>query len=313
MSSIVVVALGGNALGNAPEEQISRIKEVAPHIIGLISKGYKVIITHGNGPQVGMINLAFDESSKTNNKIPGIGFPECAAMSQGYIGYHLQSGIQDEIDRKGISFKAVTVITRMEVDVNDPAFVNPVKPIGGYYTKEQIEKIAQKDSSFTYMEDAGRGYRRSIASPYPINIIEKDSILSLLKNEFVVIACGGGGIPVVKLDNGTYKGVNAVIDKDLASSKLAGIINADYLLILTAVDAVSLNWGKSDQKEIKRMSSDEAERYCKEGHFADGSMLPKVRAAIEFVRGDSKRKSIICSLEKADLALKGQSGTEIYM
>lgn len=312
MSHRAVVALGGNALGNTPEEQIAKVKEAAPHIVELISQGYEVVVTHGNGPQVGMINLAFDEVSKTNDKIPNMGFPECAAMSQGYIGYHLQSGIQDELSRKGLSLIAATVITRMEVDARDPAFTNPVKPIGGYYTKEEVEKIAKKDSSFTYMEDSGRGYRRTIASPYPINIIERDSILSLLKNEFVVVACGGGGVPVVKMDNGSYKGVSAVIDKDLASSKLAEIIDADYLLVLTAVDGVFLNFGGPEQEEIRTMSSDEAKRYCKEGHFADGSMLPKVRAAIEFVRKNLKRKAIICSLEKVDLAIKGQSGTQIY-
>lgn len=207
--------------------------------------------------------------------------------------------------------KVVAVLTQVEVNKDDPAFLNPTKPIGAHYTKEEIERLADRDPSISYIEDAGRGYRITVPSPHPMDIVEKDSISDLVKDKFIVISCGGGGIPVIRSDEGGYTGVNAVIDKDFASARLAKIINADCLLILTAVDRVFLNFNKENQMEIEKMTVNEAEKYCDEGQFSPGSMLPKVRACIDFVKDGKNRKAIICSPEKAELAVKGASGTQI--
>lgn len=306
----IVIALGGNALGDTPEEQQKRIDDAAEALVGLISQGYEIIVSHGNGPQVGMINLAFSMSSSDNEKIPPMPLAECTAMSQGYIGYHLQKGIQKELTREGMPWHVATMVTQVEVDENDEAFKNPTKPIGIYYTEDEAKKLMAENPEKVYIEDAGRGYRRVVASPLPKNIVEKDSILNLLDNEFVVIACGGGGIPVIKTQNG-YKGVDAVIDKDFASALLAESVDAKYLFILTAVDRVSLNYGKPDEKVLEKMSVKEAEQYCNEGHFAPGSMLPKVKAGIKFAKSKKGRQAVIASLEKAPLAIRGLSGTII--
>ncbi len=313
MASRIVIALGGNALGNTPEEQQMKIDSVAESLVGLIAQGYEIIISHGNGPQVGTINLAFSEGNERNDKIPFMPMPECTAMSQGYIGYHLQKGILKELRRRGMPWHVSTMVTQIEVDPEDSAFNNPTKPIGAYYTKEQAESIMKEYPGKIFKEDAGRGYRQMVASPKPIDIVEKDSILNLLDNEFIVIACGGGGIPVIKKGDGIYEGVDAVIDKDFASSKLAEMIDAEYFFILTAVEKVSVNWGKPDQKDIDKMTVAEAEKYCEEGHFAPGSMLPKVIAAINFAKSKKGRKAVIASLEKAPLAIQGLSGTEISL
>lgn len=304
----IVIALGGNALGDTPEEQQKRIDDAAEALVGLISQGYEIIVSHGNGPQVGMINLAFSMSSSDNEKIPPMPLAECTAMSQGYIGYHLQKGIQKELTREGMPWHVATMVTQVEVDENDEAFKNPTKPIGIYYTEDEAKKLMAENPEKVYIEDAGRGYRRVVASPLPKNIVEKDSILNLLDNEFVVIACGGGGIPVIKTQDG-YKGVDAVIDKDFASALLAESVDAKYLFILTAVDRVSLNYGKPDEKVLEKMSVKEAEQYCNEGHFAPGSMLPKVKAGIKFAKSKKGRRAVIASLEKAPLAIRGLSGT----
>lgn len=306
----IVIALGGNALGDTPEEQQKRIDDAAEALVGLISQGYEIIVSHGNGPQVGMINLAFSMSSSDNEKIPPMPLAECTAMSQGYIGYHLQKGIQKELTREGMPWHVATMVTQVEVDENDEAFKNPTKPIGIYYTEDEAKKLMAENPEKVYIEDAGRGYRRVVASPLPKNIVEKDSILNLLDNEFVVIACGGGGIPVIKTQDG-YKGVDAVIDKDFASALLAESVDAKYLFILTAVDRVSLNYGKPDEKVLEKMSVKEAEQYCNEGHFAPGSMLPKVKAGIKFAKSKKGRRAVIASLEKAPLAIRGLSGTII--
>lgn len=306
----IVIALGGNALGDTPEEQQKRIDDAAEALVGLISQGYEIIVSHGNGPQVGMINLAFSMSSSDNEKIPPMPLAECTAMSQGYIGYHLQKGIQKELTREGMPWHVATMVTQVEVDENDDAFKNPTKPIGIYYTEDEAKKLMAENPEKVYIEDAGRGYRRVVASPLPKNIVEKDSILNLLDNEFVVIACGGGGIPVIKTQDG-YKGVDAVIDKDFASALLAESVDAKYLFILTAVDRVSLNYGKPDEKVLEKMSVKEAEQYCNEGHFAPGSMLPKVKAGIKFAKSKKGRRAVIASLEKAPLAIRGLSGTII--
>ena len=306
----IVVALGGNALGNTPAEQQERVAEAAKALVGLIMQGNKIIVAHGNGPQVGMINLGLSHAA--NNKVikAEMPFPECGAMSQGYIGYHLQNAILRRMREEGVALNVATLVTQAEVESTDPAFQNPTKPIGSFYSEaEAKERMAVGDG--VYKEDAGRGWRKVVPSPLPVGIVEKDSILALLRQNFVVIACGGGGIPVVKNGDGDYKGVPAVIDKDFASECLAEITDADYLFILTAVDRVCINYNKPDQKELYEMTVEEAEKYAAEGQFAPGSMLPKVRAAVRFASSKPNRRAIICSLDKAPWAMFGKSGTVI--
>lgn len=307
-----VIALGGNALGKTPNEQKVKVKEAVKSLIELIKQGNEIIISHGNGPQVGMINLAFEEASKVNDKIVTFDLPECTAMSQGYIGFHLQNALQAEIYAQQKPWNVASVVTQIEVDKEDPAFSNPTKPIGGFYTKEEAEAMMAADPSLVMKEDAGRGYRRMVASPKPVRILERASIENMLDHQFIVVTCGGGGVPVVREDDGSYTGVSAVIDKDFASASLAEAVYADYLFILTAVDRVAINFGTAEQKDIPKMTIEEAEQYIEEGQFAPGSMLPKVQAAINFVKGDPERKAVIGSLEKAPLAIKGESGTIIY-
>ena len=311
MEPRIVVALGGNALGNTPEEQQQHIEKGAAALIDLISGGWEIIVTHGNGPQVGMTHLAFAEGAKQTARIAAMPLGECTAMSQGYIGYHLQAGLSRELRRRGMPWQVATVVTRVEVSREDPAFLRPAKPIGGFYTKEEAKELEEKDPSLHFKEDAGRGYRRVVASPAPQHIVELRSIRNLLDNEFVVIACGGGGIPVVKRGPGDYVGVEAVIDKDLAAEKLAEEIGANALFILTAVDRVCLHYGTPAEKQLAHLSVEEAQRYCDEGHFAPGSMLPKVQAAIAFAKSAPGRRAVIASLENAARALTGESGTVI--
>lgn len=300
--SRIVIALGGNALGNDAESQQQRIEEACPALVGLIERGYEIIITHGNGPQVGMIENAFGD------KMP---LPECTAMSQGYIGYHLQKGLLKELRRRGMPWQVATVVTQVEVSPDDPAFYNPSKPIGAFFTKAEAEAMMSKDNRLMMREDSGRGYRKCVASPKPVDIVEKKSILNLLDNEYIVIACGGGGVPVIRAEEGDYRGVDAVIDKDFAAAKLAELLGADYLFILTAVEYVSVNFGKEDEKQLKSIIADEAERLAKNGEFGAGSMLPKVEAAISFVRSGTGREAVIASLEMAPQAVDGRSGTII--
>ena len=312
MEPRIVIALGGNALGKTPTEQKQRIDEVAGALVGLIEKGYEIIVTHGNGPQVGMIQLAFNQSAEANTRVPLMPLAECTAMSEGYIGYHLQAGLLRELRRRGMPWEVATLITQVEVDANDPAFAAPTKPIGSFYTAEEVERLREKEPNTVFASDAGRGYRRMVASPKPRHIVELRSIKNLLDNEFVVIACGGGGIPVIRRGEGNFVGVDAVIDKDLAAEKLAEEVGADHLFILTAVDRVALHYGTPAEKALSSMSAEEARAYCKEGHFAPGSMLPKVEAAIAFAESAPGRRAIICSLENAPLAIDGASGTVIY-
>ena len=309
----IVIALGGNALGNTPAEQQKRIEDAMPSLIGLINQGHEIIISHGNGPQVGMINLAFDTSSAQNEKIAQMPLQECTAMSQGYIGYHLQKGIYRELRIRNMPWQVATLITQVLVDRNDPAFENPKKPIGAFYDEQTARDMMRSDPTLWMQEDAGRGWRRVVASPRPIDIIEKKSILNLLDNEYIVIAGGGGGIPVVMDDDGFLHGVSAVIDKDFASAKLAEVVGADYLFILTAVDHVFVNYGRSDQRALTEMSSGEAEKYLQEGQFGEGSMKPKVEAAIGFVRSGWGKRAVIGSLEKAPQAMRNESGTLITL
>ncbi len=303
----IVIALGGNALGNTPKEQLELITETAKPIADLIEAGNQVIIAHGNGPQVGMINLGMSTAANAGAIKSDMPFPECGAMSQGYIGYHLQNGIQNELSARKIAKNVATVVTQVLVDEKDPAFKNPTKPIGAFYTKEQADKIAE-EKGYIMVEDAGRGYRQVVPSPKPVDVVEKEVVKTLVDADNVVITVGGGGIPVIRKD-GKLVGVPAVIDKDFASAKIAELLNADMLVILTAVDRVAINFGKPNQQLIEKMTVAEAEKYCEEGHFAPGSMLPKVKAAISFA--EKGGEAVIASLEKAALAIKGESGTKI--
>ena len=281
MAERIVVALGGNALGKTPEQQLELVRNTARPIVDLVEKGYEVIIGHGNGPQVGMINLAMEFSANKGGGTPFMPFPECGAMTQGYIGYHLQQAIQ-----------------------------HPTKPVGSFYTKEEAEKIAE-EKGFIFVEDAGRGYRRVVPSPIPKRIVELNVVDQLVRAGDIVITVGGGGIPVVETEDG-LRGVAAVIDKDRASSLLAQDVRADRLIILTAVDAVCVNYNKPDQKELSSMTIAECEKYIAEGQFAPGSMLPKVESCMEFVKNnDHGGTALITSLARAADALEGKTGTVI--
>ena len=303
----IVIALGGNALGNTPAEQLELVRQTAKPIVDLIEEGNQVVIAHGNGPQVGMINLGMSTAAEAGAIKSDMPFPECGAMSQGYIGYHLQNSIANELAARGIQKTVGTLVTQVLVDEADPAFQKPSKPVGAFYDKETADKIAA-ERGYTMVEDAGRGWRQVVPSPKPVDVVEKDMVNTLVDSGYVVITVGGGGIPVVKKD-GRLVGTPAVIDKDFASAKLAELIDADMLVILTAVDRVAINWGKPDQKALAEMTVDEAEIYCGEGHFAPGSMLPKVQAAMSFAKAGGT--AIIASLENAAAALRGESGTRI--
>ncbi len=309
----VVVALGGNALGNTPKEQIEHVDAAAHALLGLIEQGNEIIITHGNGPQVGMIQNAFAAAHDAIGT-PEMDLPECGAMSQGYIGYHLQQAIGREMHRRYKRWHAATVVTQIEVDPEDPAFENPTKPIGPFLTEEAAKAAMAEDPSKTFVEDSGRGWRRVVASPEPKKIVEAESILNLLDNQFIVIACGGGGIPVVRdwSNKGVYQGVPAVIDKDMAGELLAEDCVAQVLFLLTAVEHVAVNWGTPEQRDLEDISADEAERLADEGQFGKGSMEPKVRAAIKFVRSGKDRVAVIGALEKASETMAGLSGTRIH-
>lgn len=309
MGKRLVIALGGNALGNNPEEQLQLVKETAKSVVDLVKDGNDVIIGHGNGPQVGMINLAMDFSANGGAGTPSMPFPECGAMSQGYIGYHLQQAIQEELKKAGIDKECASIVTQVVVDEKDPAFEKPSKPVGMFYSKEEAEKI-QKEKGFTFVEDAGRGYRRVVPSPKPQRIVELNVVNQLVGHGNVVITVGGGGIPVIETGEG-LKGVASVIDKDRSSAKLAMDLKADMLVILTAVDRVCINFNKPDQKSIAEMTVEDAKQYIEEGHFAPGSMLPKVEACLDFVENNPNGVALITSLEKAKEALHGETGTII--
>lgn len=309
MANKIVVALGGNALGKTPREQIALVKNTAKPIVDLIEHGNQVILAHGNGPQVGMINLAMDTASKTEAGTPEMPFPECGAMSQGYIGYHLQNAIREELLERGIDKPVATVITQVIVDKDDQAFDRPSKPIGAFYSKDEADGMI-RDKGFTMVEDAGRGYRRVVPSPLPVDVAEKETVKTLVDNGHVVITVGGGGIPVVR-EGHSLKGVAAVIDKDFASGKIAELLDADYLIILTAVEKVAIHFGKENEKWLDRLSLEEAQTYIDEGHFAPGSMLPKVKAAMMFAASKKGRRALITSLEKAEMGIEGKTGTII--
>ncbi|MCB2297491.1 carbamate kinase [Clostridium tagluense] len=308
MKKKIVIALGGNALGNNLEEQMVAVKSTAIAIVDLIEAGNEVVISHGNGPQVGMINIAMSELHKNNPKYSLCPMSVCVAMSQAYIGYDLQNALREELHSRNINKSVSTIITQVEVNPKDKAFENPTKPIGSFMTKEEAD-ISVK-SGKVVIEDAGRGYREVVASPKPVGIIEIETIKSLVEMGQVVIACGGGGIPVIKEGN-HLKGVNAVIDKDFASCTLAKELHADCLIILTAVEKVAINFGKPNEKWLHNITTSEIKQYAREGHFAPGSMLPKVEAAIDFASSKDGRYSLITLLEKAKDGIAGKTGTII--
>ena len=302
--SRIVIAFGGNALGNNPKEQQSLIKKAVKNIIPLIKEGHEIVIGHGNGPQVGIINLAFEDSYENEN-IPYMPFPECTAMSQGYIGYHIQKGLRDSLKDEGINRKIATIITQVTVDKNDSSFKNPTKPVGPFYTKRMAEKLMSQTGE-KYVEDAGRGYRKVVASPMPIDIIELDTIKDLLSANHIVIAGGGGGIPI--FNQNENKGANAVIDKDMLCSLMAQELKADMLIILTNVKQAELYYNTPNAKKIGNVKLSELKKYIEEGHFAKGSMLPKMVAASWFVENGGKC-AIITALDNLDNALKGIDAT----
>ena len=311
MGKRIVIALGGNALGNTPYEQLALVTETAKPIVDLIAQGNEVIIAHGNGPQVGMINLGMATAAEAKAIKSDMPFPECGAMSQGYIGYHLQNAIGNELASRGMAKDVATVVTQVLVDEADPAFQHPTKPVGAFYDKETADRIAA-EKGYTMVEDAGRGYRQVVPSPKPIDVIEKNTVKALVDNGTVVITVGGGGIPVVRRD-GKLVGTPAVIDKDFASAKLAELLDADMLVILTAVEKVAINFGKPDQKGLDTLTPDEARKYIDEKQFAPGSMLPKVQAAMSFAESKPGRVALITLLEKAAEGIEGKTGTRVQM
>lgn len=308
----LVIALGGNALQEAgkpatAQAQLEVVEKTSEYIADIVERGYEVIVAHGNGPQVGRIVIQNEVASASTPAMP---FDVCGAMSQGMIGYHIQQGLSKVLRHRGINKNVVTVVTQVVVDKDDPKFKAPSKPIGPFYTEEEAKAIAA-EKGYTMKEDAGRGWRRVVASPLPVEIVELDAVKTLNDAGFVVVTVGGGGIPVVRNEAGDLEGVAAVIDKDLASEKLARDMDADALVILTAVEKVSINFKKPDQKDLDRMSAAEAKQYIKEGHFAPGSMLPKIEAALNFVESKPGRIAIITSLDKAADAIEGRAGTTI--
>lgn len=311
----IVIALGGNALQANPKDisagaQMETIKGIAPLLVDLIEAGNEILFTHGNGPQVGQIVNAYELASTVEKQNPVMPFPECGAMSQGYIGFQLQQSIRNEMVRRGLKKTVATIITQTVVDKDDPAFQNPTKPIGSFYTMEQAKEL-EKTRGYSIRKDANRGYRRVVPSPKPVKIVEESVIKGLLSSGYLVIASGGGGIPVVEKKNGELESVSAVIDKDFAACKMAEVIDADVLMILTAVDNVAINFGKQDQKNLTKLTIGEAVNYINEGQFAAGSMLPKVEAAMSFVKIKPTKKAIIASLNNALGAVKGTAGTVI--
>lgn len=312
MGKRIVIALGGNALGKKISEQAEVVKGTAKAVAGLVRAGHQVVISHGNGPQVGMIQKAMTALHKQDSEHYELcPLSVCTAMSQGYIGLDLQRALRNELEKCGILKSITTILTQVEVNPNDDAFKNPSKPIGAYVTEAEAE-VLRKERGFEFAEDAGRGIRRVVPSPKPQQILELESIRKMVEDGQIVIACGGGGVPVVKEEDG-YFGTEAIIDKDFASEKLAEELNADYLIILTAVEKVAIFYGTPRQKWLEHMSVREAEFYIEDGQFAPGSMLPKVEAVVAFAKSGHGRKALITLLEKAEEGIEGRTGTEISM
>ena len=311
MGKRIVIALGGNALGNNLPEQMVAVKQTSRAIADLIQAGNQVVIAHGNGPQVGMIQKAMAELTRTDpEKYIPCPLSVCVAMSQGYIGYDLQNGLREELLDRGIQKGVSTVLTQVEVDPADPAFQHPTKPIGAFMSKEEADRLVA-ERGYDVIEDAGRGYRRVVASPKPVSIVEIESIRDMVDAGLVVVACGGGGIPVFQTEGHHLKGAAAVIDKDFASCTLAQQLDADMLIILTAVEKVAVNFGKPDQKWLDALTPEQARAYMDEGQFAPGSMLPKVQAAVAFAESKPGRSALLTLLEKAKDGIEGKTGTVI--
>lgn len=308
----IVIALGGNALGNTLPEQMTAVKVTAKAVIDLVEDGCEVVIAHGNGPQVGMINNAMAALTRENPAQPNTPLSVCVAMSQAYVGYDLQNALREEMILRNITdIPVTTMITQIRLNEDDPAFKNSSKPIGHFMTKEEAMSAAKK-YGYIVKEDSGRGYRRVVASPKPAEIIEIRAIRSLVNDGQLVIACGGGGIPVIR-EGEHLKGASAVIDKDFASCLLAKELDADCLIILTAVEKVAINFGKPDQKELSDITIEQAKEYITQGHFAPGSMLPKVQAATEFASSKPGRTALITLLKKARDGIQGKTGTSIHL
>ncbi|MDA8222948.1 MAG: carbamate kinase [Desulfitobacterium hafniense] len=315
MSTLAVVAIGGNSLirdnaHESVEDQYQAVVETAKHIVGMIEQGYEVIVTHGNGPQVGFI-LRRSEIAKDVAAMHQVPLVSCGADTQGAIGYQIQQAMDNEFKKRGMDKTAVTVVTQVVVSENDPAFQKPTKPIGSFYTKEQTAEIQKANPSWVMIEDAGRGYRRMVASPQPQEIVEKNVINKLVRDGYCVISVGGGGIPVIKSEDGSLRGVDAVIDKDFATSLLAADIKADVLIISTGVPTVYLNYGKPNEKALDKVTLAELKQYVAENHFAPGSMLPKIQAVISFLENGGK-EAIITNPESLEEAVAGKTGTHIY-
>ncbi len=309
MGKRIVIALGGNALGKNLPEQMEAVRHTARAIVDLIEQGNEVVVAHGNGPQVGMIQEAMTQLTRSDpEKYIPCPLSVCVAMSQGYIGYDLQNALREEMLDRGIEMGAATVLTQVEVDPDDPAFANPTKPIGAFMTREEADRMIA-ERGYDVIEDAGRGYRRVVASPRPVGIVELDTSRSLVETNHVVIACGGGGIPVFPTEGHHLKGAAAVIDKDFAAARLAEQLDADFLVILTAVEKVAVNFGKPDQEWLDELTPETAARYIAEGQFASGSMLPKVEAALAFAQSGEGRSSLITLLDRAADGIAGKTGT----
>nr|WP_312579463.1 carbamate kinase [Sedimentibacter sp.] len=307
----VVIALGGNALEDkslptTAESQLHVVKKTSEYLAEISCAGYEIAIVHGNGPQVGRILLATEAAKDITPAMP---FDVCGAMSQGYIGYHIQQGLKLALAKRNRILPVVSVITQVVVDKNDKAFENPTKPIGPFYTEEEAKRLSE-EKGYTVKEDSGRGWRRVVPSPMPKSIVEIGTIKTLWDTT-IAITCGGGGIPVVENEDGSLEGIAAVIDKDLAAERLAEDMDADILMILTEVEKVSINFKKPNQEDLSHLTIKEAEKFIDEGHFAPGSMLPKVLAAVNFAKSRPGRKAIITSLYNAIEALDGKTGTII--
>jgi len=308
VSQTIVIALGGNALGESLAEQMAAVKVTSRSIVDLIEGGHRVVVTHGNGPQVGMIDLAFEAAAMTEAHTPHLPMSVCVALSQGYIGYDLQNALREELLSRGLQVPVATLITQVIVDEHDPAFQSPTKPIGSYFPRAEAE--VQMRNGYVMKEFPGKGFRRVVASPRPLDVVEKDSVLALVRAGHLAIAVGGGGIPVVR--QGLHlKGAAAVVDKDWASAKLAELIEADLLIILTTVEKVALHFGTPEQRWLDRLSVAQAREYMRAGHFAPGSMLPKIEAAVEFAESRPGREALITCLTKAHDGIQGRTGTRI--
>lgn len=308
MGKRIVIALGGNALGNNLPEQMAAVKHTARAIVDLIEEGHQVVVAHGNGPQVGMINVAMTTLSREDPTHPMAPMSVCTAMSQGYIGYDLQNSLREELLNRGMHKAVATILTQVEVNPDDPAFQHPTKPIGTFMTEEEAEEMRRRGNAV--MEDAGRGWRRCVASPRPVSIIEIETIRTMVDAGQIAIAVGGGGIPVIREGN-HLRGAGAVIDKDFASELLAQELDADSLIILTAVEKVAVNFGKPDQRWLDALTPEQARKYEAQGQFAPGSMLPKVQAAVKFAESKPGRTALITLLEKAKDGISGKTGTSI--